>query len=206
MRFEYSCARLEETFFTKQFTIEDIERKERTGLAESWFAGRKSKRMSAEKIDDEFHRVRELALHGKTIPKGDGYQVGGAAAGAAVLKDRKGREKRTEYQKLHSRFDKLSNLFDRMRQKGGGEGLDTRKPKPRPKRPGRTPKQTAAERKKQRLVKLSVKGDPDSTEGPCYQCIADGRPEKAQKHGPAGCWTLHPNLLPARYGGPAPDD
>jgi hypothetical protein len=204
VRFEYSCARLEETFFTKQFTLEDIERKERTGLAESWFAGRKSKRMSAEKIDDEFHRVRELALHGKAIPKGDGYQVGGAAVGTVASKDKKTRDKKSEYQKLHSRFDRLSNLFDRL--KDGGGGSPGGKPKPRPKRPGRTPKLTAAEKKKQRLVKLSVKGDPDSTEAPCFQCIADGRPEKAAKHGPAGCWTLHPDLLPACFGGPAAND
>lgn len=89
--------------------------------------------MSAEKIDDEFHRVRELALHGKTIPKGDGYQVRGAAAAAAVPRDRTARERKSEYQKLYSRFDKLSNLFDQMWQNGGGEGLDTRKPKPKPK-------------------------------------------------------------------------
>lgn len=123
-RFEYSAARLEVTYFTKQFKIEAIERKEATGLSETWFASRASKRMSAEKIDSEFHRVREAALHGKTLAAGNGYIVGGAAAGAPVLKKTKAAKDGKVAQALHKRLDKLSaqliGFKSRDRQGGGG--------------------------------------------------------------------------------------
>ena len=39
-RFRYSAARLDTSFFTKQFKIEDHEWKEATGLSETYFASR----------------------------------------------------------------------------------------------------------------------------------------------------------------------
>ena len=83
-RFRYSAARLDTSFLTKQFTIEDHERKEATGLSETYFASRSSLLMSAEKIDREFHKVREAALYGKKLATGNGYQVGSAAKPAKV--------------------------------------------------------------------------------------------------------------------------
>ena len=198
-RFRYSAARLDTSFFTKQFTIEDHERKEATGLSETYFASRSSLLMSEEKIDREFHKVREAALYGKKLATGNGYQVGGAAKPAKVAPRGKAQES-GGVSKLLKQVERLASKLDRMRPKGGrprdkgrgggGGGGDHQKPPPRKKpKPGAT----------------AAVGDPNCTEPPCYQCIADGRPKKAERHGPAECWTVHPKLLPKRYGGPAPD-
>jgi hypothetical protein len=200
-RFRYSAARLDTSFFTKQFTIEDIERKEATGLSETYFASRSSLLMSAEKIDREFHKVREAALYGKKLATGNGYLVGGAAKPAKATPNGKAQDK-GGLSKLAKQIDRLASRLDKLRPRGG-----------RPRDSGRGGRNGGGGRHKDSPRPLKkpkpgakvASGDPNCEDPPCYQCIADGRPKKAEKHAPAACWTVHPELLPARYGGPAPD-